>query len=156
MHIRRAEKKDLPVVHKLLQEVLEVHASIRPDIFIPGTTKYTDDQLLQIFASDETPVFVAVDDRDEVLGHIFTVMQKPAFSTNMVDRKILYIDDLCVDERARGQHVGSALYRYVKEYARQQGCYEVTLNVWEGNDAARTFYDRMGMQVKETTLEEIL
>lgn len=156
MKIRRAEKKDLPMVHRFLQEVLEVHAAIRPDIFISGTTKYTDDQLLEIFADDSTPVFVAVDDEDRVLGHVFCVLKKPAFSTNMIDRKILYIDDLCVDEQARGQHVGSALYHYVREYAKSIGCYEVTLNVWEGNDHARAFYDHMGMKVKETMLEDIL
>ena len=34
--------------------------------------------------------------------------------------------------------------------------YEILLNVWEGNDAARAFYDRMGMKPKETRMELIL
>ena len=74
----------------------------------------------------------------------------------MRDFTTLYIDDLCVDENVRGQHVGTSLFSYVKEYAKSRGCYDVTLNVWEGNDSARKFYEKMGMFIKETQMEFIL
>ena len=35
-------------------------------------------------------------------------------------------------------------------------CNNITLNVWEGNDAAYRFYKNMGMQVQKTTMEIIL
>ena len=74
----------------------------------------------------------------------------------MVPFKSFYIDDLCVDSSARGQHLGSQLFEFVKSAARDLGCYEITLNVWEGNDSARLFYEKMGMRVKETQMEFIL
>ncbi|MBQ2401054.1 MAG: GNAT family N-acetyltransferase, partial [Lachnospiraceae bacterium] len=43
--------------------------------------------------------------------------------------RTLYIDDLCVDEQCRGQHVGKALYDHACAYARQQGCRTVTKNI---------------------------
>ena len=143
--IRRAESRDLDKTLKLLSEVLELHAKIRPDIFISGTTKYTREELQAIFDNDQTPVFVAADDRGEVVGYAFCVM-----------KRTLFIDDLCVDENCRGQHVGTLLFDYVKQYARDNGCYDVTLNVWEGNDNARRFYEKMGMFVKETQMEILL
>lgn len=153
--IRRAEDRDAEKVMKLLGEVLELHAKLRPDIFIPGSTKYTREELHGIFRNDDTPVFVAADDSGEVAGYAFCVMKQPPFSTNMKPMKTLYIDDLCVDENCRGQHVGTILFDYVKQFAREQGCYDITLNVWEGNNA-REFYDKMGMFVKETQMEIIL
>lgn len=153
--VRRAQEKDTDKTMKLLSEVLELHAKLRPDIFISGRTKYTREELHDIFRNDETPVFVAVDDSGEVAGYAFCVMKQPPFSTNMHPVKTLYIDDLCVDENIRGQHVGTILFDYVKKYAKEQGCYDVTLNVWEGNNA-REFYDKMGMFVKETQMEIIL
>ena len=153
--VRRAEEKDSEKTMQLLREVLELHAKLRPDIFISGRTKYTRDQLRDIFRDDETPVFVAADDSGEVVGYAFCVMKQPPFSTNMRPVRTLYIDDLCVDENCRGQHVGTILFDHVKRYAREQGCYDVTLNVWEGN-SAREFYDKMGMFVKETQMEIIL
>ena len=39
-----AKEKDIPRILELLKQVLQIHADIRPDIFIPGTTKYTNDE----------------------------------------------------------------------------------------------------------------
>lgn len=121
--IRRAESRDLDKTLKLLSEVLELHAKIRPDIFISGTTKYTREELQAIFDNDQTPVFVASGDSGEVVGYAFCVMKRQPFSTNMKDFSTLFIDDLCVDENCRGQHVGTLLFDHVKQYAKEQGCY---------------------------------
>ena len=154
--IRRAKENDIDTVLELLQEVLEVHARIRPDIFISGTTKYTGDDLKKMFQNEDTPVLVAVNEDDVVQGYAFCVIQKQPFTTTMKNFTTLYLDDLCVDEKCRGQHVGTKLYQAVLAYAKQRGCYDVTLNVWEGNDNARSFYESMGMRIKETTMETIL
>lgn len=156
MQIRRAQFKDIPAIMKLLSQVLEIHASIRPDIFIPGTTKYTVEELTTIINDDQKAVFVAVDEDDQVLGYAFTQLQEQPFSTNMVQFKSLFIDDLCVDSTQRSQGVGRALLDYVKAEAKRLGCYEVTLNVWEGNDSAINFYKKNGLKAKETNMEFIL
>ncbi len=156
MQIRRAEEKDIPAVIRLLQEVLELHAKIRPDIFISGTTKYTGEELLEIFRDDARPVFVASDEADNVLGYAFCILKHQPFSNNMVPFTSLFIDDLCVDEKLRGQGIGKALFAFVKEEAVRRGCREVTLNVWEGNENARSFYENLGMKPKETQMEIIL
>ncbi len=154
MIIRRAEEKDMDAVLRLLSQVLELHARLRPDIFVSGTTKYTRPELREIFADDQRPVFVAEED-GAVLGYAFCQVKKQPFSNNMVPFTSLFIDDLCVDGAARGKGVGTALFEFVKSEAARLGCYELTLNVWEGNDA-RAFYDRMGMRPKETQMELIL
>ena len=156
MTIRRAEEKDIGAVLRLLSQVLEIHAAIRPDIFISGSTKYTAEQLKRMFLDENWRIFVAVNDGNEVLGYAFCYLREPAFVTTMHLRKSFFIDDLCVDEACRGQHIGEALYRYVLEEARKLGCADVALNVWEGNDAAMRFYQKMGMKPKETQMEYVL
>jgi ribosomal protein S18 acetylase RimI-like enzyme len=156
MNIRRASEKDIDSLIKLLQEVLEIHATIRPDIFISGTTKYTRIELIEKIGNDEEPIYVAVDDNDDVLGYAFCVLKHQPFSTNMVPFKLLYIDDLCVDSKCRGQHIGEQLFEYVKAEAKRLGCYEITLAVWSGNDGAERFYDRIGFKTKERIMEYIL
>lgn len=164
MRIRRAEHGDMAAVNRLLGEVLEIHARIRPDLFRTGTKKYTDEELGAIFLNPDTPVFVAEEDGTEncdgntqrVLGYCFCELQERKDANFMYDQKTLYIDDLCVDENARGKHVGQALYEYVVAFAKDQGCYNVTLHVWEGNDSARAFYDRMGFGIQKTLMEKIL
>lgn len=156
MNIRRAVKEDIPGVLNLLSQVLEVHAKIRPDIFISGTTKYSSDELEEMFLDDDRPVYVAVDGENHVMGYAFCQLQPPPFTSTMIPRKLLYIDDICVDENSRGQHVATGLFEHVKTEAKKLGCYELTLNVWEGNDGALAFYKAMGMKPKETQMEYIL
>ena len=140
----------------LLSQILALHAALRPDIFIPGTTKYTKAELLAIFQNENTPVFVAADETDAVLGYAFCALREPPFPNTMRPRKTLFIDDLCVDEGRRGQGIGEALFRFVLERAKAYGCTDVTLNVWEGNDGAKRFYEKLGMRPKETQMELLL
>lgn len=156
MNIRRARVSDIDSILNLLGQVLELHAHIRPDIFISGTTKYSKDELKDILKDDKRPIYVAVDNDDAVMGYAFCILKEQPFSSNMVPFTSMFIDDLCVDQHYREQHVGTKLFEYVKEQARKLGCYEVSLNVWEGNESARHFYDKMGMKVKETQMELIL
>lgn len=153
MTIRKAEKRDIPAVLRLLSQVLEIHAAIRPDIFIPGSTKYTEPELEALFRDENTPVYVAADEGDHVMGYAFCVLKEPPFANTMLPRKTFFIDDLCVDEACRGRHIGEALFRFVLGEAKKRGCADVTLNVWEGNDSAERFYEKMGMKPKETQME---
>lgn len=154
--IRRACEKDIPRMNELLNQVLEIHAAIRPDIFISGTTKYTNEELKKMYDDDEKPIYVAADENDVLVGYAFCAIRKQPFSNNMVPFDSLFIDDLCVDQNMRGGHIGQKLFEHVKSEAKRLGCYEVTLNVWEGNDTARAFYEKMGMKPKETQMEFIL
>lgn len=156
MKIRKAIEKDIPKISDLLSQVLEIHAQIRPDIFIPSTTKYTHDELAEMFKDDKKPIFVAVNEEDEVIGYTFCVLKEQPFSNNMIPFQSMYIDDLCVDKNARGMHIGQALFEYVKQEARERGCYEITLNVWEGNDSAKYFYEKMGLTPQKTQMEYTL
>lgn len=156
MKIRKAEEKDIPRLLALLGQVLQIHAEIRPDIFISGTTKYTVGQLAELLKQEDKPIYVAVDEDDVCRGYAFCQLKEQPFSTNMVPFKSLFVDDLCVDRQARGQHIGESLFEYVKQQAKELGCYEVTLNVWAGNTSAEHFYEKMGMKTKERQMEYIL
>lgn len=156
MTIRKAQEKDIPRIIELLGQVLQIHAEIRPDIFIPDTTKYTEQELAALLKDEKKLIYVAVNEEDVCMGYAFCQMKEQPFSNNMVQFQSLFIDDLCVDRFARGQHIGESLFDYVKQEAKRMGCYEVTLNVWAGNTSAEKFYEKMGMKTKERQLEYIL
>lgn len=148
MNIRRANEKDIPRLIELLGQVLQIHADIRPDIFIAGTTKYTNEELLEMIKDDTNPIYVAADENDVCMGYAFCRLREQLFSNNMVPFTSLFIDDLCVDALTRGQHIGEALFEHVKSEAKRLGCYEVTLNVWAGNTSAEKFYEKWGLRQK--------
>lgn len=156
MDIRRAKVSDYDGVMKLLTQVNNLHVEMRPDIFVANAVKYDEKRFAEMVKDDYAPIFVAVDDTDKVLGHLFCSVRDYKQVAVYKDFKSLFIDDLCVEESARGQGVGKALCEFAIGYARENGCYDVTLNVWEGNKSARAFYEKMGMFPKETQMEYIL
>lgn len=155
MNIRRAEEKDIPRLDALLLQVNLVHHRGRPDLFRYGR-KYTDEELKSIIHDDARPILVAADEDDTVQGYAFCIFQHHRDSHILTDVRTLYIDDLCVEEKTRGQHIGSLLYRAVLDYARAHGCYNVTLNVWSCNESALRFYESMGLKPQKIGMETIL
>lgn len=156
MTIRRATKSDIDGLNRLLRQVLLVHHDGRPDLFRGEGKKYTDEQLENLLEDENAPIFVAVDEKERMLGYAFCVYQVRRGHNVLNDIRTLYIDDLCVDETVRGQHVGKALYEHVVAFAKAEGFYNVTLNVWTCNESAMRFYEKMGMKPQKIGMETIL
>ena len=152
MEIRKAERRDIPSTIALLKQVGQVHHEIRPDIFRNGAQKYDETALAEILEDPSRPIFVAVDGAF-VLGYCFCIHENTLGDPVLTDRKELYIDDLCVDENHRSQGIAKALYAHTVAYAKACGCNNLTLNVWEGNDNARRFYELAGMTPRKTYME---
>ncbi len=156
MEIRRATFQDMEGINKLLMQVCLVHHKGRPDIFKYGAKKYTDEELMAIITDDSRPIFVGVDENGTVLGYAFCIFQQHINNNILTDIKTLYIDDLCVDENLRGQHIGKQLYEAVLAFAKESGCYNVTLNVWSLNESALKFYEACGLKPQKIGMETIL
>lgn len=154
MTIRRATIADIPTLMDLLQQVLYVHHVARSDLFQEKGVKYTEDELAALIADDNRPIFVYEDDNGKVLAHMFTIVED--VRAPKVPQKTLFIDDLCVDEAARGQKIGEKLYQFALKYAKEIGCYNLTLNVWSANKSAVRFYEHQGMTPQETRMEQII
>lgn len=154
--IRRAENRDIPAINRLLGQVLLVHHVGRPDLFKEKGQKYTEDELIKLIEKTEDPIFVYEDENGEVIGHCFCQTIDRKESSNAYAYKTLYIDDLCIDEEARGQHVGKEMYEYAKKFAKENGYYNLTLHAWECNPNAVGFYNHLGMNIQQYTMEEVL
>lgn len=152
--IRRAEARDLRAVNSLLEQVLSVHHAGRPDLFRSEGKKYTDEQLLSIFADPKTPVFV-YDAGGIVLGYVFCALQQSSGGA-LVPLTTLYIDDLCIDASVREKGIGTALFEFVKAFAQDKGCHSITLHVWECNPGARAFYESLGLKPQFTSMELLI
>ena len=153
--IRRALEKDIPKMEDLLAQVDLVHHRGRPDIFKIGQ-KYSAQELLELLQDEERPILVAVDENDAVLGYCFCIYQQHTNHSVLTNVKTLYIDDLCVDESLRGKGIGRELYNAALAMAQQNGCYNLTLNVWSCNPSALRFYESCGLVPQKICMEILL
>ena len=155
MTIRFACPSDIPGMIDLLQQVGEVHHQIRPDLFRSGAQKYSEADLAELLKDPARPILVA-DIDGKVAGYAFCIFQVTENDPVLCDRKVLYIDDLCVDQGLRGQGIAGALYKEVCDFAKASGCNAVTLNVWCGNDNAMRFYEKCGLKPQKIGMEAML
>ena len=154
MDIRKAANKDITAILNLLQQVNLIHHNGRPDLFNVGT-KYTTEQLENIICDNDRPILVA-DDNGVIKGYAFCIYQTHENETILTDIKTLYLDDLCVDEKYRGEHIGKKLYDAVLKLAKENGCYNMTLNAWCFNQRAVGFYEKCGMQPLKIYMEKVI
>ena len=156
MKVRMAQEKDIERIHSLLAQVAMVHHKGRPDLFKAGKSKYTDEELKVLLRDTSRPILAAVDENDCMQGYAFCIFQQYKDHNIMTDIKTLYIDDLCVDETMRGHHIGRMLYEAALDFAREHGCYNLTLNVWSCNESAMNFYQSFGLKPQKVGMEIIL
>ena len=152
--IRRATQEDIPAILRLLEQVLAVHHQGRPDLFREKGTKYSGPELLQMLGQADAPIFV-LEEGGSVTGYLIGQMIK-ADGAAQEPVTTFYVDDICVDEAARGKGIGRQLMEHARSYAIENGCHNLTLHVWEGNPAAQAFYASMGMKTQYTCLEWVL
>ena len=154
MKVRFAEEKDVARISELLVQIGGIHHKARPDIFNPATPKFSADDLKEIFQSPAKFVFVAVDENDVVQGHLFCQTRESDGKGVIAKNKTMWIEDLCVDENARSNGIGTMLFDAVEKFAKEQQCGSITLNVWEFNESAKVFYEKNGMSIQRFTLEK--
>ncbi|MDD4164798.1 MAG: GNAT family N-acetyltransferase [Eubacteriales bacterium] len=154
--VRKALERDIPELISMLMQVAKVHHDARPDIFKTGSKKYDEQELRTLLADELTAIFVAADESDTAVGYIFCMLHEYKNHFLMRDCKTLYIDDLCIDNTVRSSGIGRILYSHACAFAKLQGCYNITLNVWAGNDNALKFYEHLGLFEQKRTMEMIL
>ncbi len=150
--IRPAEVKDIPHLIGLLDYIRALHHGGRPDVFKDNGTKYTPEQIAEKLKNPDEAIFVAADG-EVFLGYICAAVKEYKDHSILIDKKTLYIDDLCVAEESRGRGAGRMLMDKAKSYAAERGCSSIELNVWKFKDSAEGFYRSYGFTTMSRRME---
>ena len=153
--IRMATQKDIPTICKLLAQVNLIHHLARPDVFKKGL-KYSEEDLKGLLQNKDRPILVHENSNGEMDGYCFCIIKTQKGSNLLQDMKTLYIDDLCIDEKRRGNNVGTLLFKSAEKLAKELGCYNLTLNVWSCNQSALKFYQKQGLLPQKIVMEKLI
>ncbi|HEX9994291.1 MAG TPA: GNAT family N-acetyltransferase [Acidimicrobiales bacterium] len=106
----------------------------------------TEAELDEIVRSPATVLFVAEDDDGTILGSLTLALFRIPTAMRA------WIEDVVVDESARGQGVGEALNRAALERAREAGAKTVDLTSRPSREAANRLYRRIGFHQRDTNV----
>ena len=152
MIIRKAISSDAEQIHSLLCDIARLHAEGNPDVFEAKEPKYSVSEVEAMIEGDEVTVLSAVEG-DRVLGYLMCRPYETVADGLRRYRRVLYIDDLCVDSTIRASGVGRALFEASKQVAHDENCTAIDLNVWSFNKGAIAFYEKMGMTESRRHME---
>jgi ribosomal protein S18 acetylase RimI-like enzyme len=126
-------------------ELVEALARLIPQL-TESSAPPTLDELRALVEEDATTLLVATDASGVIVGTLTLAMFRIPTGLRA------WIEDVVVDEAARGQGVAEDLTRHALEIARVRGATSVELTSRPAREAAIRLYERMGFVRRETNV----
>ena len=144
-----ATKHDRGDVNRLAKQVHEMHVSWRPDLFTMPEELFPEEWYSELMKNRE--LYVAKMN-GTVVGFAL-VRMRVSEGVGRVTRKIMLIDQLCVDEALRNHGIGTQMMEEVRVLARAFGCTDLQLGVYPQNDEAVSFYQKCGFMIRSIDMQ---
>ena len=147
-----AREEDLERINVLRKQVNDVHVAGKPEIFKPGFCDELRNHIHTIWNNPQEKIAVAELD-GKIVG--FAVLNHIIRPENpfMYERNFLDVDEFGVEESCRRQGIASAMIRFIREFAKENGFSRVELNMWEFNRGALAFYEAAGFKTYRRYME---
>lgn len=134
----------IEIATEVSDELVEAFARLIPQLS-KSSPPPTATELAEMVSSDASDVLIA-----RVDGRVAGTLTLVTFRIPTGVRA--WIEDVVVDDAARGHGVGDALNRFALDLARQKGAKTVDLTSRPSREAANRLYQRIGFQPRETNV----
>lgn len=149
LNIRFANENDYDGGLKIVKQVHDQHVEYRPDFFKAIDIPMSKDEFLATIKNDN--IIVGIKD-NEIIGYIYFFVKENRASI-LVDRKFIFIDTIGILEDKQSKGYGKEFIKYLKEYAKNNSCEGIELNVNIKNEKALKFYLNSGFEEREKKME---
>ena len=140
---------DRPAVNAMAKQVHAMHVAWRPDLYDMIPELYPQERFFQ--AVEEKQLYVAKLS-GTVVGYTLLLVRDVAHP-GTVKRRVMRIDEICVEESCRGQGIGREMMTDIRALARAFGCRDLQLCVYPQNDAAVAFYQKCGFTIRSIDMQ---
>ena len=154
MEIRIAKKEDLGQLINILEQISQIHYESRPDIFKKKSKMQVKEDAIGIMNDKDKKVLVAIDNTSKIYGVLIYKIKEVKNHINLKESKILWIDELGVDEKYRGKGIGRCLMEEASIISKKLNCQRIELNCWDFNKKAISFYEKFGMSLQRRIMEK--
>ena len=142
--LQLARPEDRAAIEVLAQQVHRMHVRWQPGIFEMHELMWSQERYDQ--AVTEKQLFCAKIDGN-VAGYVL-LRVRDYDAPGLVRRKVLEIDEICVDESLRGRGIGTEMMIEIRAIARAFCCTDLQLGVVPQNDTALAFYQKCGFRIR--------
>ncbi len=143
--VRKATNNDIPAISELYREQFREMSKLIPDFIKEGDQSI--EFLEKTVSNDESDILVYENDGTVVGFILLQAKARPDFDF-MLPGKYCYIMDVIVTEAHRNKGFGTALMNSAKNWAKEQNCSFINLDVLVNNPKAVKLYENLGFIVK--------
>ena len=147
--LQSAVETDRGAVNAMALQVHAMHVAWRPDIYEMVEELYPKERFLE--AIQERQLYVAKLGCLTV-GYVLLKIRHYDWP-GMVRRKVMLVDEICVEEAYRGHGIGKAMMEDVHALAKAFGCTDLQLGVYPQNDGAVAFYQNCGFTIRSIEMQ---
>ncbi len=149
MVMRKMEKRDFEKVREIMGKLHMLHVQNRPDLYTKLDDPFPEQEYLSCMDSDNH-ISILAEENEEIMGICLVSFRE---KSGMVAGRTAYMDALYVREKFRGQGTGERLFQYVLKEAKERGANRLDLMVWDFNQQAVQFYQKMNMRIQRSMME---
>lgn len=139
--IRKATCDDIPAISELYREQFREMSKLIPDFIKEGDQSV--EFLEKTISNDDSDILVYENDGTVVGFILLQAKERPDFDF-MLPGKYCYIMDVIVTENSRRKGFGTALMNSAKDWAKEQNCSFINLDVLTTNTNAISLYEKLG------------
>ena len=150
--IRKAGIDDFEQTHRIVMQVHNLHLKNRRDIY-KDVNPLTIDEFKEDITSDNK-LYLVAESNENVVGICFSTIKIITDNRIINDKKIVYIENICVDVNERKKGIGKMLYNETIKIAKNIKANSIELMVWKFNEEAINFYKNLGMEIKNIRFEK--
>lgn len=154
MEIREAKVENLEQIISIQDQISKLHYENRPDIFKEKSNIEIKKVAIDTINDKDRKFFIATDDTSKIYGLLICKVKEVKEHINLKDTRILWIEDIGVDEKYRRKGIGKQLIKESEKLAKKLKCKRIELNCWNFNEEAINFYKFIGMNTQRKIMEK--
>lgn len=150
---RFADERDYEAIHTFKKAIHKMHVDAEPQFYKSSESIFTKEFFLEEIAKEH---IFALEDDGKLVGYLIWNEVEIKDHPLIIDRKIMMIDDLFIDNSRRNKGYGREMMDRIEEYAKGKGFASIELTVWDFNEGAQKFYRSIGMRAARIRMEKII
>ena len=140
---------DQSAINAMARQVHAMHVAWRPDIYEMVEELYPVERVQKAIAARELYVAKL---NGAVVGYVLVKIRSYDWP-GVVNRKVMLVDEICVEESCRNQGIGKAMMEDVRALAKAFRCTDLQLGVYPQNDSAVAFYQKCGFTIRSIDMQ---
>jgi ribosomal protein S18 acetylase RimI-like enzyme len=142
--IRRAIPEDYEGLCEIFADVDALHRESLPHVFRESDGPPRTREFVSAILADQNAALFVAEHEGQIIGVVHVSIQASPDIPIVVPRRYAVIVDLVVAKRSRRFGIGRSLVERAQQWAVDRQATGIELTVWEFNEEAIAFYERLG------------